>query len=420
MNRAFAVIIGINKYMKEPYRGLKSAVSDADRFESWLISELGLPNENITSLRNEKATGKGIREALHGVLDNRDSDANNATIIFYFAGHVSTANAQRDRRAFEDEAQMLLPYDFDANLSNNFEGSWSQPGCGIMQVELGNTMESLSQKKPGLGFVTILDCCRYSDLTVRGFTNLPDYSMPAKPFPMPALRKTFFANRSMHILLAACPPRQVNFHSDESRPGLFTSALLEILRKENLKELTYQNLIKKMDHVYYEFHGEERYRCEGFNLDRVVFTQEVRRPAPTIYEIKAVSDGLRLEGGTKNLIAKGARFSIHTDKACTSESLITTVVAREVETTVTHCSVLSVGFEPLSRLPHDTPLYAIQTQHRRLLLLFIDQKDPYYDTWKTLIDDNFHDISIRSIHLVGPSQEADLAISTKEEQVVIE
>ncbi|KAG6834672.1 hypothetical protein H0H93_008166, partial [Arthromyces matolae] len=150
--RAFAVIIGINKYIKEPYRGLKSAVSDADRFESWLISELGLPSENITSLRNESATGQGIRAALHGILDNQDSDANNITIIFYFAGHVSTANAQRDRRASEDEAQMLLPYDFDANLSNNFEGSWTQPGCGIMQVELGNTMESLSQKKPGLGF----------------------------------------------------------------------------------------------------------------------------------------------------------------------------------------------------------------------------------------------------------------------------
>ncbi|KAG6823897.1 hypothetical protein H0H93_002868, partial [Arthromyces matolae] len=83
----------------------------------------------------------------------------------------------------------------------------------------------------------------------------------------------------------------------------------------------------------YGFNGKQIPRIEGFNLDRFVFTQTIRSSPQITYDITAEGDGFRLEGGIKDHIVGGARFTVHTNKSCTPESLVATVIAREVETT---------------------------------------------------------------------------------------
>ncbi|KAG6831047.1 hypothetical protein H0H93_013869 [Arthromyces matolae] len=118
LDNLFALVIGINNYSKRP---LAHAVSDADEVERWLLSDLGVPSKNVTSLRNEQATGKGIRDSFQLILDNNDLVADD-TVIIYFAGHGSTANAPDDWPTRNGKMQMLLPYDFDVNLSTDAEG----------------------------------------------------------------------------------------------------------------------------------------------------------------------------------------------------------------------------------------------------------------------------------------------------------
>ncbi|KAG6810947.1 hypothetical protein H0H93_014659, partial [Arthromyces matolae] len=297
------------------------------------------------------------------------------------------------------------------------------PGRGILDIELGDMIESISKEKGGLSIVAMLDCCRagsgtragdtrVGDLAIRGI-NLGGYAISADAIPQSSLRDTFFRYDRSHILLAACAPDE-NAHEDQGH-GLFTRAFLDIVRKNDIRELTYSSLISLMDN--YEFNGgQQTPRCEGYDLDRVLFTQEVR-PRRPVYKILAINDGFRLEAGIQDGIKTGAQFTVHTDKHCTPESLVACVEAQATQVTFTHCSYLSgLDSETTPSVLTALPLYALQTHHGQSFRLFIDREDPHYGKWSALINNNLDDISVRSIRLVELNQEADLGMSTDGEE----
>ncbi|KAG6849040.1 hypothetical protein H0H93_011839 [Arthromyces matolae] len=420
--RTFAVTIGINDYPTDP---LHHAVHDADAFENFLMST-GVPTKNITSLRNKEATGMAILGALEALITNKDIGAQDNIIIFY-AGHGSEANVPEEWRTRNRKMQMLIPCDFDLNLTT---GPWNQPGHPILDIQLGDIIRRIHEKKGGLPITVVMDCCHSASVTrsvksgsrVRALSMKRDYTIP--PNALIGLGMTLLPpSRPTHILLAACAESQQAFERPDLGHGDFSYALLAVLNSANLKELTHSELSNQL--AKYQFNVLQTPKIEGVYHDCIVFTHKrVPRSERTVYDIKPADDGFKLEVGYASGITKGAQFSIHTDSQCSLGSRVGWAIASTVKPfgTQLECSQLPGNYEKfLTPLPRDAPLYAVQILRGKPLELFIDEGDPHHAYWKAIIDDNRNDdISIRSISLVGPSQKADLAMTTSGEVVLFE
>ncbi|KAG6835258.1 hypothetical protein H0H93_003385, partial [Arthromyces matolae] len=421
-NHVFAIVIGINKYPK--HTDLNGAVGDADRISEWLASVYGVLGENIINLRDGDATGAGIRAALYSLVSN-EMIRPNSIVIVYYAGHGASTDAPESWNMANNEVQMILPSDFDPKLTND-EVSKTGPGRPILDIEFGNIIEEISAKKGGLPVVAMLDCCfagsgtRGNDgFIVRG-GKLPAYNLPKNAFSSSMMRNSFLPDRRSHILLAACSSKERAY--EVGGHGLFTDAFLDISHRPNFKDLTFSDLLNELK-GYTQLIEKQTPHLEGFGLDRTVFTLEPRRSSqPVIYTVQGVKEApksFRLAGGRKNGIANGAQFTLHADKNCTSPKLAS-IMAEDTQPSVTICSVLPCTSEALTALSLHVVLYAVQTRRGHPLRLFLDQNDPHYLRWKTLLDEHVNDISIRSIQLVQPGEEADLAISADGENLLFE
>ncbi|KAG6814856.1 hypothetical protein H0H93_011979, partial [Arthromyces matolae] len=317
-----------------------------------LMSVYQVPSENITLLKDEEANVMAIREALQNLQDN-ERIRRNDTVLFYYAGHGTRTNAPEDWPATRNKKIQILPfYDFDLNISHNAEGAkplLAQPGCGIMDFEFGKLFEDIGKTKGGLHLVAILDSC-YSgsatrdantDLTFRGVELPDDYKVSSGALSALSALSPHHSSRS-HILLSACAEDEKASESQTLEHGRLTYAVLKVLRNANLRELTYSELIMKIRqpqvglYVTYQFSfcfgdplpialsssNKQTPQLEGYGLNRVVFTEEFREFQPAIYKVQAEGDFFILGGGTRDHIDKGAQFSLHTDKHCTTDTQV--------------------------------------------------------------------------------------------------
>ena len=104
----WAIVIGINQYQNT--RDLKYAVNDARAFRNYLKEYVGISDERIFYLADQKATKSKI-ESLLGTTIKRKASKDDTVIIFY-AGHgaVEPDPSNLDGDGFE---KYLLPHDAD-------------------------------------------------------------------------------------------------------------------------------------------------------------------------------------------------------------------------------------------------------------------------------------------------------------------
>ncbi|PBK79136.1 hypothetical protein ARMGADRAFT_890079, partial [Armillaria gallica] len=91
----WAVFIGIDAYQRNPLRG---CVSDAFSITSYLIDDLGVPEERIQCLLGPEISIPGnfltpsranIVNVLHSLIDNIEIERGD-NIVVYYAGHGSS------------------------------------------------------------------------------------------------------------------------------------------------------------------------------------------------------------------------------------------------------------------------------------------------------------------------------------------
>ncbi|KAG6847240.1 hypothetical protein H0H93_009323, partial [Arthromyces matolae] len=328
--RIWLVTVGINNYPTDP---LRFAVSDADEYEKFLVST-GLTVKKIASLRNKNATRKAILGALEALLkeDLRPED----TVHFFFAGHGSQAKAPAGWHTKDGKMEMIIPHDFDRNLTKG--------RGGILDLELGDIFRRIHEKKGGLIGTVFLDCCNSgsgtrsdnsSDSRVRGF-NMEDYTIPVD-----ALRGLKLDHRS-HILLAACGENERAFELAGSiSHGHFTHVMLDIMKNTDPNILTYSDLAKRW--APYKFDPGQTPRIEGPYHNLIAFTNERAPKSPLIYDMKQTDEGFKLQAGSASGITKGAKFSVHTDNQRISESTVGQVEAVTVTPSTTLCSPFPEG-----------------------------------------------------------------------------
>lgn len=123
LENAYALIIGISKYMDNRISELKYTHADAEEF-SKLITDperVGLKKENVRVLLDENATLSRIKESIVNWLIKKADEK--STVFIFFAGHGG-AEADLLKREKDNLAKYLLPYDtnrdslFSTALSN--------------------------------------------------------------------------------------------------------------------------------------------------------------------------------------------------------------------------------------------------------------------------------------------------------------
>ena len=130
---AFALVIGINKYMNET--NVDYADNSAKSFAKLAQNVLGVPKENIISLTNEKATSGQIKSNIELITQLLEKGN---TLYFYYAGHgVPGTNGKT----------YLLPSDMKAD---NIE---VEPALAI------STIYDKLIKSPADNVVVFMDSC---------------------------------------------------------------------------------------------------------------------------------------------------------------------------------------------------------------------------------------------------------------------
>lgn len=78
--------------------------------EDYLITKLGVSQSQIMALHDEKATRKGILDALQEIETNPSIDKDDP-ILIYFAGHGVTAEAPPGWNSTGSKVQLIVPQD---------------------------------------------------------------------------------------------------------------------------------------------------------------------------------------------------------------------------------------------------------------------------------------------------------------------
>ncbi|KAI0031228.1 peptidase C14, caspase domain-containing protein, partial [Vararia minispora EC-137] len=147
-----ALLIGINDYPE--FNSLSGAVADVDLVKEFLISSLGVPNDDthIRILLNKNATRDRIISSFEELANDSTIKMDDPILIFY-AGHGSTLPKPSKWDSNSSEIQCLVAH--DAGYDNK-ERTWVK---GVVpDVTLASLLTTLAKEK-GNNITVVLDCC---------------------------------------------------------------------------------------------------------------------------------------------------------------------------------------------------------------------------------------------------------------------
>ncbi|KAK0502237.1 hypothetical protein EDD18DRAFT_1139863 [Armillaria luteobubalina] len=309
---------------------------------------------------------------------------------------------------------MLLPHDFIKSGSDD-----SKQGQGVLDMRLACLFADLATKKSD-NITVVLDCCHSGSGTradeddptyaVRGIDLPASYAIPddllhdiesdARASVVAKGHET--TGLTSHVLLAACKHGQEAGERDGH--GVFTSALLDLLRERGIDKLTYKDVITSLP---------DPALCEGVHQFRYLFNPKVASPQHEWYPIRTSSDTpgqYLLEAGEAHGITKNAEFAIFSDQSMTTH-LGTVVVANTADFT-SSCKIFSTRSDETS-FPLTSPGYALQTRvgEEQDVRLYVEKDERLLDISQRISDEMRSDKGgKRGIHLVESHEDAaDLA-----------
>jgi hypothetical protein len=201
--KIWAVVIGISSY--KAVRPLKFADKDAQALYDYLLSDVGVPKEQLTLLTNERATLFNLKRSLG--TDLRRNAGQMDTVIIYYAGHgapESDANSP-DEDGLE---KYLVPYDADPNDLYT---------TGLPMREVETILQRLAAER----VIFITDSC-YSGATAgRTFATAAHRAITSDAF------LARLAKAKGRVVLTASRASEVSEERDALGHGVFTYYLLE-------------------------------------------------------------------------------------------------------------------------------------------------------------------------------------------------
>ena len=202
----WAVVIGISQY--ERVRPLKYADQDALAFHQYLTQNIGVPDDHVTLLLNEKATLYNLKRSL-GTHLKRNAGAHD-TVIIYYAGH-GAPEADAFNADGDGLEKYLVPYDAD---------SQDLYTTGLPMREVETIFQRLSAER----VIFITDSCYSGAPAGRTFATVSRRANLSDGF----LNR--LSKGKGRVVLTASRAGEVSEERDELGHGVFTYYLLEGLR----------------------------------------------------------------------------------------------------------------------------------------------------------------------------------------------
>ena len=249
-----ALLVGVNKYPNLPdFSQLRGCVNDVTAMKQTLETSFHFPPENITVLCDERATAKGIRDAMDRlVLDCGPDDI----VVFHYSGHGSQMPALGDKPRGYDES--IMPYD-----SGRMNPTWPKqvPPCDIRDTDIQEWLGRLTKKTSNV--TLIFDSCHSGSITrMQDDDDEGTRLRWIEPDPLPTNARAacghpdlkgepvgasgWLVTSEKYVLLAACAAEQGAYELDAPgdettvRHGAFTYFLTQEI--SHATENTYQDV----------------------------------------------------------------------------------------------------------------------------------------------------------------------------------
>ncbi len=243
--------------------------------EEYITKDLGVPQEHVRCLFNEKATRAGILCALSDFYTDARIHQGDI-IIIYFAGHGASyccskhyenEFGERVKPQQPDIPRRCCPVEaicpVDRGDCNPQYPSGRVPD--IADREINVHLSRLSQAK-GHRITVIFDCCHSggatredSDTVARSLPPLPQAvcdDMRSQNWSSgsefsnwipPVWEEEWEPDMACHVLIAACQGHQISVERWNTQTGIyhgiFTRVLVETLRRQSSVQLTYVGLL---------------------------------------------------------------------------------------------------------------------------------------------------------------------------------
>jgi hypothetical protein len=323
--RIFALVIAIDKYKSKAFPDLTGCKNDGERFIRYLTGVLGVPGSQIVFLADEEATQREISKQFdHFLLGNANIQRDDAIILF-FAGHGSQPDAPQGWLAENNKIETLCSHDVRT------DGEDGEEVWGISDRAIDVLMRRLASEKTD-NIVAVFDCCHSGGLTrAEEKTNLRIRSIPPPSYPPPAdlnreiwtsipepcaraahtVAQTGFQYKAMesHVLLAACRPGEAAYEDPSAKNapgGLFTTALIECLRRASPHDTSYVRLFEMLDLK----HKGQHPQCEGANRNRLLFSVNTLRDGNTTFRVSKKGNRLYVSAGSIHGVVVGTTFAV--------------------------------------------------------------------------------------------------------------
>ncbi|WP_343693649.1 caspase family protein [Chitinophaga sp.] len=256
MSSIYALLVGINNYPSKP---LKGCINDVKAVSSYLQKSVPAEKLHIKELTDNSDISP-TRENLINSFDFFDSASSGDTCLFYYSGHGSYAEAPAGLETYgKGQIQSYVCID-----------SRSPNGKDLADKEMAFLIWKTLQKKTGLKFIAITDCCFSGTITknfldnseimdrmtsggaefipesVEKFLGFGETVNGHTAWQMNATSKKYVVQESSHIHLAASGNNQTSKELiiDNEKRGAFTHSLLKALNNSG-GELSYNSLIEQ-------------------------------------------------------------------------------------------------------------------------------------------------------------------------------
>ncbi|CAA7268644.1 unnamed protein product [Cyclocybe aegerita] len=319
-----AMVIGNDLYPPK-YSNLAGAVADADHFEAYLkgpLAKLSGREPKILSLRNAKR--QQILDGFTHLQTEYTEFKDKAAILIFYAGHGARTRKPQEWvewKTYNDEIELLCPSDI-----GTIEGGSVVEG--IYDRTISALLNQLSEAM-GSNITLIMDCCSSGGIT-RGDEESEDQCIREIFDPPPARAESDkeiwrwsvhdgarggsaaqgFSGQlhGSHVLLAACGPDEPACESHILKRGLFSMRLLEVLKQEDISNLTYTSLMHKLQLPY----KRQTPRCEGHAVNGRLFNNQDCGSDWSFILTHCNNNVITLDAGEAQGITPGSILSFHT------------------------------------------------------------------------------------------------------------
>lgn len=288
-----ALLIGIDEYEAQQISDLAGCANDVELMRRVLIGKFDVASANITVLKNEQATRRGIIDAIRSALISKARPGD--VVILHFSGHGSQMKDQPGGDEIDGFDETLVPH--DSRTDQVFD---------ISDDEMNGLLKELTDKTDNVTF--ILDSC-HSGSAIRGGSTIRMIEADERPPPPPVDfaisargagdgQADFRPSGSGYVLISGCRATELSNEAlfDENRHGVMTWFLTRALQTAG-DTSTYRSVLDDVKTEVANRYPSQHPQLEGPGADLRVFHAQRINSRPYVLVEPIDSQRVSVDGG---------------------------------------------------------------------------------------------------------------------------